>query len=249
MNGQRRKRMGEMEGKTARWYAKVRGTQQQLDWYRAQAAQLTRGLPQGARVLEIAPGPGYFAVEIARFGRFEVTGLDVSHTFVEIARENAVRAGVKADFHQGDVAAIPFAADSFDLIVCQAAFKNFTAPAKALNEMHRVLRPGGMAVIQDLSRNASWADIGQEVRAMELSTLNALTTRLILGTVLRRRAYSPEQFRALVATTAFRECEILCNGIGLEVRLKKTRNPAGEVAENLLAAQRLQRQAESLPAW
>src|SRR5260370_282479 len=123
------------EGAVARWYAKVRSSGSQIEEYRKQAAQLTEGLPAGAKVLEVAPGPGYLAVEIARLG-FQVTGLDISHTFIQIGSENARQAGVSVDFRQGDAAVMPFEADSFDLIVCQAAFKNFIHPASALDEMY-----------------------------------------------------------------------------------------------------------------
>src|SRR5438874_6526823 len=120
----------EMEGPIARWYARVRGSQSQLDAYRKQAFQLTAELRDGARVLEVAPGPGYLAIEMARPGRLQVTGLDISRTFVAIASENARRAGVTVDFRLGDVARMPFPTESFDLVVCQAAFKNFALPRK-----------------------------------------------------------------------------------------------------------------------
>src|SRR5438270_721276 len=148
----------EMEGPIARWYARIRGSASQLEAYRKQALHLTTGLRDGARVLEVAPGPGYLAIEMARPGRIHVTGLDISRTFVEIAGENASQAGVTVEFRQGDVARMPFETESFDLVVCQAAFKNFTQPRSALAEMHRVLRAGGSAVIQDMSRAATHAD-------------------------------------------------------------------------------------------
>src|SRR5437879_8172933 len=88
----------EMEGPIARWYARVRGSQSQLDAYRKQAFELAVGLRDGARVLEVAPGPGYLAIEMARPGRLQVTGLDISRTFVEIANANARRAGVTVEF-------------------------------------------------------------------------------------------------------------------------------------------------------
>ena len=210
----------EMEGPIARWYARVRGSESQLDACRQQARQLTEGLPAGARVLEVAPGPGYLAIEMARLGKFHVTGLDISRTFVEIASENARQAGVTAEFRRGDVAEMPFEAESFDLVVCQAAFKNFTLPRSALAEMHRVLRPGGSAVIQDMSKDATHADIGREVDGMNLGWFSSFTTTATLER-LKRRAYSPEQFRRLAAESPFRTCEITTGGIGLEVRLKK----------------------------
>src|SRR5437868_7426938 len=77
-----------MEGIVARWYTRIRRSGSQIEDWRKQAAHLTGGLPDGADVLEVAPGPGYFAIEMARLDRLHVTGLDISHTFVEIAREN-----------------------------------------------------------------------------------------------------------------------------------------------------------------
>ena len=210
----------EMEGAVARWYARLRSTNSQIEVCRKQASRLTAGLPYGADVLEVAPGPGYLAIEMARSGRFHVTGLDISHTFVEIAGRNAQEEGVSVDFRRGDVAGMPFADGSFDLIACQAAFKNFTLPLKALAEMHRVLRVGGIAVIQDMCRDASHADIEDEVKRMEVGRVSAFTTMATLE-MLKRRAYSTAQFERLVSDSPFHTCQIAADGIGIEVRLHK----------------------------
>jgi ubiquinone/menaquinone biosynthesis C-methylase UbiE len=210
----------EMEGMTARWYARQRSSGDQLEAYRRGAAKLSGEFPDGATVLEVAPGPGFHAIELARTGTFRVTGLDISHTFVDLANDRARQEGVTVDFRRGDVADMPFAADSFDLVVCQAAFKNFTRPFDALNEMHRVLRSGGTAVIQDLRSNASAAEIAQEVAAMRLSRLNAFMVRRTLG-MLRRRAYTPDHFQRLAEQSAFGGCTITPEGIGMEIRLRK----------------------------
>lgn len=212
----------EMEGAVARWYARLRGSSNQIKTYREQARRLTADLPDGSDVLEVAPGPGYLAIELARGGRLRVSALDISRTFVEIARQNAREAGVSVDFRLGDAVCMPYEAESFDLVVCQAAFKNFTLPGSALAEMHRVLRPGGTAVIQDMSRTASHADIDHEVRGMEVGPLSALMTKATLE-MLRNRAYAPSQFQQLAAASPFRSCEVAVSGIGLEVRLEKAR--------------------------
>ena len=209
-----------MEGIVARWYAKIRRSGSQIQEWRKQAAHLTGGLPDGADVLEVAPGPGYFAIEMARLDRFHVTGLDISHTFVEIARENARKAGASVDFQQGNVSGMPFAEGSFDLIICQAAFKNFSQPGQAIDEMYRVLRGGGMAVIQDMWKEAPDATLRQEVNAMQLGPVNAFLTGRTLR-MLRRRAYTKEQFERLATASAFGGCAIETSGIGIEVRLKK----------------------------
>lgn len=217
----RMKLVPEMEGPMARWYARQRGSGDQIEQYRRQAVELAAELAAGGAILEVAPGPGYLSIELARLGRFTVTGLDISRTFVEIARDGARQAGVSVDFRQGDVVRMPFQDESFDLIVCQAAFKNFTEPVRALDEMYRVLRPGGTAVIQDLSSDASPADIAEEVKRMELSATNAFFTRSTLA-MLRRRAHSPAEFERLIAQSAFRTGEIRTEGVGLEVRLNRS---------------------------
>src|SRR5260221_9469088 len=192
-----------MEGIIAHWYANIRRSGSQIEDWRKQAAHLTGSLPDGADVLEVAPGPGYFAIEMARLDRLHVTGLDISHTFVEIARENARQAGVSVDFQQGNTSNMPFAEGSFDLIICQAAFKNFSQPGKAIDEMYRVLRGGGMAVIQDMWKDAPAATIREEVNPMRLNPVNAFMTRRGFQ-VLPRRAYTDVQFDGLVSASAIR---------------------------------------------
>ncbi|MEV7801867.1 class I SAM-dependent methyltransferase [Microbispora sp. NPDC088329] len=208
-----------MEGAMARWYARQRASAPQIAAVRRYAAQVTAGLPAGADVLEVAPGPGYLAVEMARLG-CAVTALDLSRTFVEITADNARRAGVRVDVRHGDAADLPFPGGSFDLVVCQAAFKNFGRPVRALDEMHRVLRSGGTAVIHDMSREASRADIDEEVRGMGLTPLNSFMTKVPL-LALRRRAYSRGLFARLAAESAFGTCEIRTEGISVEVRLTR----------------------------
>src|ERR1700736_4208925 len=127
-----------MEGVLASWYA--RNTGKSLAEFQACAKRIAARLRPGDRVLEIAPGPGYLAVELAKLGPFRVTGVDISSSFVRMAAEHAARAGVAVDFREGDAAALPFADQSFDFAICRAAFKNFSDPIGALREMHRILR-------------------------------------------------------------------------------------------------------------
>ena len=220
VRSQWRLKLPEMEGVVARWYTGLRSSGPQLEAYRKQARILTDSLKSGADVLEVAPGPGYLAIEVARRG-FHVTGVDISRTFVQIASDHARQAGVGVDFRQGDAADLPVESESFDLVVCQAAFKNFRQPVIALDEMHRVLRTGGTAVIQDMSGEASHADIEREVNEMELGRVNTFMTKGTLE-MLRRRAYSRAQFERLASESAFQTCEIKAEGMSVEVRLKKT---------------------------
>src|SRR6516164_3285533 len=100
-----------MEGIIATWYAKNTG--KSIAEFRNLAKLIADELSPGDRVLEVAPGPGYLAIELARLGPYRIAGLDVSRTFVRIARDHAARAAVQVDFQEGDAAALPFDADTF----------------------------------------------------------------------------------------------------------------------------------------
>jgi ubiquinone/menaquinone biosynthesis C-methylase UbiE len=207
-----------MEGRIATWYA--RNTRKDYGEYERLAERIAGRLPASARVLEVAPGPGFLAVELARRG-LAVAGLDASHSFVRLAVEHAREAGVCAEFRHGDAAAMPFPDASFDFAVCRAAFKNFTRPLEALNELHRVLKPGGAALVIDLTRDASPRSVAEAVAQMGLGPLDAWITRQIFRFVLMPRAYSAEQLQALAAASAFSGCEVARAPLGAEVTLRK----------------------------
>ncbi len=209
-----------MEGVIATWYAK--NTSRDRRRFDAVARAVAERVPPGGRVLEVAPGPGYLAIEIAKSGR-QVAALDISKSFVRMARENASRAGVAIDVRHGNAAAMPFADASFDLVVCMAAFKNFSDPVGALDEMHRVLKPGGQASIYDLRKDAALEDIDAGIRDMHLSAWNAFLTRWIFRFGLLKSAYTGEQLVRMAAQSRFGRCEITPDGIGLELRLTQGR--------------------------
>jgi len=210
-----------MEGAIAKWYAGL--TKKSMEDFRAEARRVAAELAAQSRVLEVAPGPGYFAIELAKLGDYRVTGLDISETFVEIATANAASAGVRVDFRRGNASAMPFADDSFDFLFCRAAFKNFAAPKQALEEMHRVLKPGGKAVIIDLRRDASKASINEAVNGMHVGLVNAMVTKLTFRFMLLKRAYTRNGFEDLIRETPFRDFEIRENLIGVEILLTKKR--------------------------
>jgi ubiquinone/menaquinone biosynthesis C-methylase UbiE len=172
-------------------------------------------------VLEVAPGPGFFAVELAKLGDFKITGLDISRTFVEIAKENAQKAGVRIDFRFGNASSLPFPRDSFDFIYCSAAFTNFSEPATALDEMQRVLRPGGEALITDLRKDVSLDELDSYLKHSGRSRFDAWMTRWIFRCMLIKRAYTKDQFLRMAETSRFGACQIAISPIGFEVRFSK----------------------------
>jgi ubiquinone/menaquinone biosynthesis C-methylase UbiE len=207
-----------MEGFIARWYAKIA---RRDDEFKPLINRVSETVAAGSRVLEVAPGPGYLAIELAKLGKYQVTGLDISRTFVEIAQQNAQASGVTVDFRHGDAADMPFTNETFDFIICTAAFKNFTQPVRAIAEMYRVLRPDGKALISDLRRDASPTGINQAVDRMGLNRVNTFITKWTFKHFLLKNAYAKEDIQRFVSQTSFGECDIRENAIGMEIWLAK----------------------------
>ena len=208
-----------MEGSIARWYEKT--TRKDLDEYRKTGERLRAMAPDNGAALEVAPGPGFLAVELARGGKVRVTGLDISKTFVELATKNATEAGVRVDFRQGNASEMPFTDDSFDLLVCRAAFKNFTQPEKALREMRRVLRPGGKGVVIDLRRDAHREDVRRYVDGLGLGAWDRWSTLFTFRFMLLKRAYTKEEMERMVQGVGFSQARVDAIGIGMEAWFEK----------------------------
>jgi ubiquinone/menaquinone biosynthesis C-methylase UbiE len=208
-----------MEGMIASWYAKT--TLKDLNRHRLMAKQLVEKIPANGLVLEIAPGPGYFCIELARLGHFQITGLDISKSFVKIARRNAAYARLHIDFQEGNASAMPFQDNTFNFTFCQAAFKNFSEPVKAIAEMYRVLKSNGIAVISDLRRDASAVDIEKEVSGMRLDPINRFLVKWTFDHMLLRSAYSIDEMKAMVERTPFSSYKIELQGVGFQLWLQK----------------------------
>jgi SAM-dependent methyltransferase len=109
-------------------------------------ARLFLGLTSGDRVLDVACGPGNFSREFAKAAGSDglVAGIDASPTMLARGAEESDKAGARnLVLIRGDATALPFADSSFDCACCFAALHLFADPFAGLDEMRRVLAPGG----------------------------------------------------------------------------------------------------------
>ena len=208
-----------IEGLMATWYAS--NTAEMMNQYIELAQRISNQLPVNSAVLEVAPGPGYFCIELAKRGQYEITGLDISHSMVKIARKKAAEAGVKVAFQQGSASNMPYPSGSFDFLLCRAAFKNFARPVEALQEMSCVLKPGGRGVIIDLNRNASPEEVSRGIDAMGLTWFNKMLTKLAFKGMLIKSAYTKEEFQDMLWEASFSNYEINEDYMGFEIWLTK----------------------------
>jgi glycosyltransferase involved in cell wall biosynthesis/ubiquinone/menaquinone biosynthesis C-methylase UbiE len=100
----------------------------------------------GHDVLEIGAGIGADLSRFARHGA-RVTAVDLSSGHLELARENFLRRGLQARFVHHDAETLPFDADSFDVVYANGVLHHTPNTRRVVEEIHRVLRPGGRAIV------------------------------------------------------------------------------------------------------
>ena len=94
-------------------------------------------------VLDVGTGTGFLANMIAELG-YQSTGIDFAEGMLELGRENAKKRGTAVDFVIGDGEQLPFADNSFDVVVNSRVLWLLLDPVKAIAEWKRVLKPGGV---------------------------------------------------------------------------------------------------------
>jgi len=207
-----------MEGGIARWYDKT--TRKDMPAFRELAAQIASVAGAGGTVLEVAPGPGFLSIEMAKRG-LDVQAVDISKTFVEIARNNAAEAGVRAVFMHGNAADLPVIKESVDFVVCRAAFKNFSEPVKAMSEMLRVLKPGGTALLIDMRRDVSVEELRRYIDGWGVSWFNRKFMMLTFRGMLIKRAYPLEEIQRMAKEAGWTETRIESTPVGFAAWVKK----------------------------
>ena len=124
-------------------------------FFRGVAADVATVAAPGSRVLEVGCGPGWLSIRMAGSHGLDVTGVDLDPAMIQHAIGNANRTDPSDHrrpwFVVGDVAALPFEAGSFDVVVSTFSMHHWSDASAGLAEIARVLRPGGRAIIWDLA--------------------------------------------------------------------------------------------------
>ena len=169
------------------------------------ARRATKVTARGEAV-DLGCGPGYLAVEMAQQAPgLRVTGVDLSEEMLAEAEGYARQhdMGQNVCFKKGDVQQIPFAAGSVDLVVSTLSLHHWSDPVAVLDEVARVLRPGGSFLIFDLRRDLS----------APVWLLLWVVTGFVVAPALRRAneplasrnaAYTPLEARALAERSRLR---------------------------------------------
>jgi 2-polyprenyl-6-hydroxyphenyl methylase/3-demethylubiquinone-9 3-methyltransferase len=119
-----------------------------------QERMLERLGPGPHDVLDVGCGAGFLTNPLAQAGH-NVSGLDAAHEALSVARAHDLTGRV--DYRQGDALSMPYSDASFDVVAAMDFLEHVEQPERAIGEMARVLRPGGLFFFHTFDRNwLSW---------------------------------------------------------------------------------------------
>jgi ubiquinone/menaquinone biosynthesis C-methylase UbiE len=170
-------------------------------------------------ILDIGTGPGWLLMKIHdQLPDLRVTGLDVSPSMVAKARKNIEKAGLSdvIEMKQGSANALPFDDNTFDVIVSTGSIHHWKQPEAGLNEVHRVLKPGGYALIYDIMSDTPKAVLREAKREFGRFRIFMLWIH-----AFEEPFYSTRGFELLPQPTLFREGQIRFVGVLCCLTLKK----------------------------
>lgn len=111
---------------------------------------------QGEEALDVGAGTGNYTLWLAEKG-VHATGIDPSREMLALAKEKASAGNV--EWVQGDAHALPFADETFHLVIAVTSLEFMEDPRRVLEEALRVLKPGGRIVAGLLAKESPWGDL------------------------------------------------------------------------------------------
>lgn len=144
-------KFADAEPGTRRFYELLETHRYATEWHIPAAADFAGA--RGLKVLEIGCGLGTDGAQFAKAGA-DYTGVDLTDAAVELARRRFELFELPGTFQTADAENLSFADDSFDLVYSHGVLHHTPDTAKAIREVHRVLRPGGRGIVMLYHRNS-----------------------------------------------------------------------------------------------
>jgi ubiquinone/menaquinone biosynthesis C-methylase UbiE len=168
--------------------------------------------------LEVGPGPGYLGLEwLKKTTNTSLKGLEISNDMIAIAERNAAEYGLedRVTYMQGDACTMPFEDDYFDGVFTNGSLHEWAHPEAIINEMARVLKPGGNYCISDLRRDMNplfkrlmwFVTRPKEIRPGLITSINA--------------SYIVTEIDSILRTTQLKGWHVTSNIMGLVISGQK----------------------------
>ncbi len=136
---------------TREFFARIEAHRYAKEWHIPEAADFAGA--RGLRVLEIGCGLGTDGVRFAKAGA-DYTGVDLTDAAIELARKRFELSGLRGELRVSDAENLDFADESFDLVYSHGVLHHTPDIARAVSEIHRVLKPGGRAIVMLYHRDS-----------------------------------------------------------------------------------------------
>jgi len=144
-------KFADAEPGTRRFFELVEQHRYEKEWHIPEAAGFSG--TSGLRVLEIGCGLGTDGAQFAEAGA-SYTGIDLTDAAVELAKQRFELFDLPGTFRKSDAERLDFETDSFDVVYSHGVLHHTPDTARAVREIHRVLKPGGRAVVMLYHRNS-----------------------------------------------------------------------------------------------
>jgi len=183
---------------------------------------LRKGI-RGGRVLDIGTGSGLLAIELAKVKgcHFDIVALDISENMITKARENTRRSGVenKISFLVSTAEVLPFADNSFDLVISYASLHHWLKPVTVFDEVERVTRETGHAIIRDNKRvyqNPVWRVIIWFISRFMNKRHRENWPKVI------RASYTIEEMHEILSRSRFKDYKISSDFVFIDLCIEST---------------------------
>jgi 2-polyprenyl-3-methyl-5-hydroxy-6-metoxy-1,4-benzoquinol methylase len=162
---------------------------------------------KGRKLLEVGCGVGIDLIQFAMHGA-QVTGIDLSEHAIQLAEKNFELSGLKGDLRIMDGEHLEFSAGTFDIVYAHGVLPYTGDVQKMMREIHRVLKPGGEAILQ-LYNRCSWLYLLSKIMSVKLEHEDAPAFH----------THTLREFKALI--TPFRKTQIIVERFPVKTRLHR----------------------------
>lgn len=165
--------------------------------------------------LEIGPGPGYLGLEwLKKTEGTHLTGIEISANMVKLAEKNAEEYGLsnRVNYVVSDARNMPFSNNAFDGVFTNGSLHEWAEPLDIFNEIHRILKPGGVYFISDLRRDMNlfvkWfmkvLVKPNEIKPGFVTSINA--------------SYTPDEIKSILSNTVLKYSSVSVNPMGIIIK-------------------------------
>lgn len=170
------------------------------------------------KVLDIGCGPGTLSEDLLRIGG-EIWSIDISPDMIRIADARFAQSADRIHFQVGDAENLTFPDESFDAVICVGVLRYMTSWEKALQEIHRVLKPNGVVVMTFYYRfSPHWFSMYFLYRPL-LPAISLVKRRSFKELLLKYRAeplpFSYRKFKVALSRNGFHRIETQHSGFDL----------------------------------